>query len=210
MKYESFALETSFGRPEQLTASDMPEIAFAGRSNVGKSSLLNKLLSRKNLARVSSVPGKTATINFFRGDGVRFVDLPGYGYAKVSRDEKKRWSDLMERYFRMDRDIRLVVQLVDMRHPVTQDDRQMMEFLTFREIPFVVVMTKCDKLNKTERQKRLAAFAEEIPCFEAIHAVPFSSMTGEGQDVLRGILEEIADEDDEASEDESQDETAEL
>lgn len=190
MKYESFAFETSFGRPEQLQPSDMPEIAFAGRSNVGKSSLLNRLLSRRNLARVSSVPGKTATINFFRGDGVRFVDLPGYGYAKVSRDEKKRWSELMEQYFRMERDIRLVVQLVDMRHPVTQDDRQMMEFLTYSRIPFAVVMTKCDKLNKTQTRERLEAVRQELEGFSPTAVVPFSALHGDGVPALKRVIED--------------------
>ena len=190
MKYESFTFETSFGRPDQLLPSDMPEVAFAGRSNVGKSALLNKLLGRKNLARVSSMPGKTATINFFRGDGVRFVDLQGYGYAKVSRDEKKRWSELMEQYFRMDRDLRLVVQLIDMRHPATQDDRSMMEFLTFHRIPFAVVLTKCDKLNKTETRERLQAANLELETFDPLEIIPFSALHGDGVPELKQVIEQ--------------------
>ena len=189
MKYESFTFETSFGVSTQLKASDMPEIAFAGRSNVGKSSLLNKLLNRKNLARVSSVPGKTATINFFKGDGVRFVDLPGYGYAKVSRDEKARWGSLMEHYFGSGRDIRLVVQLTDMRHPITADDRDMLDFLTYHHIPFAVVMTKADKLNKTETAKRMEEIQAELAPYAPQAVIPFSALKGTGVPELKRVIE---------------------
>ena len=189
MKYESFTFETSFGISAQLKASEMPEIAFAGRSNVGKSSLLNKLLNRKNLARVSSVPGKTATINFFKGDGVRFVDLPGYGYAKVSRDEKARWGSLMEHYFGSGRDIRLVVQLTDMRHPITADDRDMLDFLTYHHIPFAVVMTKADKLNKTETAKRMEEIQAELAPYAPQAVIPFSALKGTGVPELKRVIE---------------------
>lgn len=189
MKYESFTFETSFGVSAQLKASEMPEIAFAGRSNVGKSSLLNKLLNRKNLARVSSVPGKTATINFFKGDGVRFVDLPGYGYAKVSRDEKARWGTLMEHYFGSGRDIRLVVQLTDMRHPITADDRDMLDFLTYHHIPFAVVMTKADKLNKTETAKRMEEIQAELAPYAPQAVIPFSALKGTGVPELKRVIE---------------------
>lgn len=189
MKYESFTFETSFGVSAQLKASDMPEIAFAGRSNVGKSSLLNKLLNRKNLARVSSVPGKTATINFFKGDGVRFVDLPGYGYAKVSRDEKARWGSLMEHYFGSGRDIRLVVQLTDMRHPITADDRDMLDFLTYHHIPFAVVMTKADKLNKAQTAKRMEEIHAELADYAPQAVIPFSALKGTGVPELKRVIE---------------------
>ncbi len=191
MKYESFVFETSFGVAAQLGASDLPEIAFAGRSNVGKSSLLNRLLGRRNLARVSSVPGKTATINFFKGDGIRFVDLPGYGYAKTSRDEKKRWAALMEHYFTSDRQIRLVVQLTDMRHPITADDRTMLDFLEGSGIPFVVVMTKADKLNKTETQARLAAVKEELQGYHPLEVLSFSALKGTGVPELKQAIESV-------------------
>lgn len=189
MKYESFTFETSFGVSAQLKPSEMPEVAFAGRSNVGKSSLLNKLLNRKNLARVSSVPGKTATINFFKGDGVRFVDLPGYGYAKVSRDEKTRWGALMEHYFGSGRDIRLVVQLTDMRHPITADDRDMLHFLTYHRIPFAVVMTKADKLNKTQTAKRMEEIQTELAEFAPLAVIPFSALKGTGVPELKKVIE---------------------
>ncbi len=185
MKTESFEFETSFGVSAQLKASDMPEIAFAGRSNVGKSSLLNKLFNRKSLARVSAVPGKTVTINFYKGDGVRFVDLPGYGYAKVARDEKKRWSELMEHYFASGRDIRLVVQLTDMRRPPTEDDLDMLRYLKHNGYRFVVVLTKSDKLNKAEYRARMDAIMDELSGFGALAVIPFSALNGEGVDVLR-------------------------
>ncbi|MCM1545171.1 MAG: ribosome biogenesis GTP-binding protein YihA/YsxC, partial [Ruminococcus sp.] len=129
MRYDNAVFETSYGTAGQLVPSTLPEIAFSGRSNVGKSSLLNRLLGRKSLARVSSTPGKTVTINMFKLDDCRFVDLPGYGYAKVSNSEKLRWANLMESYFHSERDLRLVVQLIDMRHAPTAQDIEMIEFM---------------------------------------------------------------------------------
>ncbi len=186
MNYNNVTYEVSFGTAKQLPVSDLPEIVFSGRSNVGKSSLINKLFNRKNLARVSSVPGKTTTINFFRCENVRFADLPGYGYAKRSGEEIRRWSNLMEGYFQSDRNIKLVVQLVDMRHPPTADDRTMIEFLKSADVPFVVALTKSDKLKKTERQKREQLIPEELPGLETI---AFSSENGEGVDALKARIE---------------------
>lgn len=188
MKFDNPIFETSFGSFKQLNASDMPEVAFSGRSNVGKSSLLNRLLSRKSLARVSSMPGKTVTINFFRVDKCRFVDLPGYGYAKVARDEKLRWAELMEGYFSSGRDIRLVVQLIDMRHMPSQQDIDMIEYMLECEIPFVVALTKCDKLNKTERLNQLEAICSLLAKYGNISVVPFSSTKGDGVEELRGLI----------------------
>lgn len=192
-KAEYFA---SYGKFSQLPPAERIEIAFAGHSNVGKSTLINKLFNRKNLARVSSVPGKTATINYYSLENLFFVDLPGYGYAKVAKSEKERWSGLIEGYLSSDRDIRLVFMLVDMRHAPTKDDVQMINYLIDTEMPFVLVLTKSDKLNKTERAKRLEAFKTEIPCFEDIHVIPFSSQTFEGVEELREIVEDIADDND--------------
>lgn len=189
MKYEKAEFKSSYGTFEQLPVSDLPEIAFAGRSNVGKSSLLNKLFMRKNLARVSSVPGKTITINFYGVDGVNFVDLPGYGYAKVSRSEKQRWAKMMEGYFNSDRNIRLMVQLVDMRHPATADDIMMMEFLESTGIDFIVVMTKSDKLNKGDYKKRLEKSKEELSFIDEENIIPFSSQTGENIEKIKAIIE---------------------
>lgn len=188
MRWENAAFESAAGLSSQLPSSTMPEIVFSGRSNVGKSSLINRLTGRKSLARTSATPGKTATINFYRLDGARLVDLPGYGYARVSDSERRRWSELIEGYFNDDRDVRLVVQLLDIRHTPSKDDYQMLEYMVEREIPFVAVLTKADKLNKTERAQRLAAFEEELADYEGIFTLPFSSSNGEGADELRAIL----------------------
>ena len=191
MNYHNVQFETSFGTASQLPGSDLPEIAFAGRSNVGKSSMINKLFNRRQLARVSAVPGKTATINFFRCGGIRFVDLPGYGYAKVSKGEKRRWSELIGGYFAQDRQLQLVFQLVDMRHPPTADDLTMVNFLIDQQLPFVVVLTKADKLSQRERQQRLEALLQELPCADQILMIPFSSQTGEGVDRVKEVVAQI-------------------
>lgn len=193
MKVESAVFETSAALASQLLPSDLPEIAFSGRSNVGKSSMINKLLNRKGLARTSATPGKTATINFYKLDVCRLVDLPGYGYAKVSGTEKRRWSNLIEGYFEADRDLRLVVQLVDMRHPPSKDDRTMIDYLTQMEIPFLIALTKSDKLNKTQRAQRLQALEEEFSGLEGLQMIPFSSENGEGVEELREIIESVAE-----------------
>lgn len=189
MNYNNIKFETSFGVSNQLPESKNPEIAFAGRSNVGKSSLINKVFNRKNLARVSSVPGKTVTINFFDCDEVKFVDLPGYGYAKVSHDEKIRWAELMEGYFQSGRNIRLVIQLVDMRHSATEQDLDMMRFMKSNSIPFIVVMTKSDKLNKGETAKRLEEIKTELAEFDGVKVIPFSATKGTGAEEIKAEIE---------------------
>ncbi|MCC8043737.1 MAG: ribosome biogenesis GTP-binding protein YihA/YsxC [Oscillospiraceae bacterium] len=181
----------SYGVYSQIPPSDRVEIAMAGRSNVGKSSLINKALNRKSLARVSSVPGKTATINFYDLDGIYLVDLPGYGYAKVAKSEKARWAELIEGYLHDDREMALIFQLIDMRHPPSADDLHMINFLIDSEIPFVIVFTKADKLTKRERTERMEGFAKEIPCFDHIVSIPFSAQTGEGTDEIRKIIQEV-------------------
>ena len=193
MRFDKVKYEASYGTAQQLPASEHIEIAFAGRSNVGKSSMLNKILNRKNLARVSSVPGKTVTVNFFDCDGIKLVDLPGYGYAKVNFNEKKRWADLMEGYFTSDRNIRLVVQLTDMRHPMTKDDLDMMRFMQSAGYDFIVVMTKSDKLNKTERTKRMEDIHTELAEFGDVKIIPFSASNGEGADEIRKAIEAAAE-----------------
>ena len=166
MNYHQAVFETAFGTPSQLPPSELPELVFAGRSNVGKSSLINKLFNQKSLARVSATPGKTATINFYRAGGLRFADLPGYGYAKVSRGEKRRWADLIEGYLTQDRDIALVFSLMDFRHPPSRDDLHMVDFL----------------------------IGQELPCADQITVIPFSAVTGEGVAEIRSIIEELEDE----------------
>ena len=192
MNYNKVQFEAAFGTLKQIPESDLPEIVFAGRSNVGKSSMLNRLLNRKNLARVSSVPGKTITINFFKVEDVRIVDLPGYGYAKVAKGEKRRWAEMMEGYFQSPRNIKLVVQLVDMRHKPSEDDYIMMRFLKDAGLPFIVAATKSDKLNKTQYNERKNALKEELAEFgDNLTILPFSSEKGEGTDELKSIIESV-------------------
>ena len=193
LNYNKAEFVASYGTYSQLPQGDRVEIAFAGHSNVGKSTLINKLFNRKNLARVSSVPGKTATINFYGLENIYFVDLPGYGYAKVAKSEKERWSGLIDGYLSSERDIRIVFMLVDMRHTPTKDDLKMIDFLIDTEMPFILVLTKADKLKKMEREKRMEAFKSEIPCFEDMHVIPFSSVTFEGVEELRAIVEEVTE-----------------
>ena len=193
MNFNKAEFDKAFGISQQLPKSDKPEITFAGRSNVGKSSLLNKLFNRKNLARVSSVPGKTVTINFYNVDNQRFVDLPGYGYAKISKQERDRFGELMEGYFQSGRRINLVVQLIDMRHKPTADDYSMISFLEQMHIPFIVVLTKADKLKKKEYASRESSIITELnnPDYPVI---PFSSVTGQGVDEIKKLIEKALDE----------------
>ncbi|MEG1448278.1 MAG: ribosome biogenesis GTP-binding protein YihA/YsxC [Oscillospiraceae bacterium] len=195
MNFHNVEFLTSFGRIDQLPKNDDKiEIAFAGRSNVGKSSMINKIFNRKNLARVSGVPGKTSTINFFGLENVIFADLPGYGYAKVAKNEKVRWASLIEGYFHTERNIALVMQLVDMRHKPTEDDLMMIDFLIESEIPFVIILTKKDKLKKMQQIKRLEDLKTEIPYGDQITMIPFSSLTGDGVDEIKEIIEDLANE----------------
>lgn len=201
MEFQSAEFFASYGRFEQLPKPQKIEIAFAGRSNVGKSSLINRILGRRSLARVSSVPGKTQTINFYTLENIYLVDLPGYGYAKVAKTEKERWRELIGGYFAdAERDLALVFCLVDMRHPPTADDLTMINFLIDSELPFCVVLTKADKLKKTEREKRLEALKSELPVYEQLTVIPFSSVTDEGVERIRSIIEEVSSDDGKAAE----------
>lgn len=189
MNYNTAKFEKSYGLSTQLPPGNIPEIAFAGRSNVGKSSLLNKLFNRKSLARVSSVPGKTITINFYDVDGKKFVDLPGYGYAKLSKSEKEHFGELMEGYFQQGRNIKLVVQLVDMRHKPSADDYGMIDFMQQMNIPFIIVMTKSDKLKVKEYKRRLEESQAELACAGDVKIIPFSSQNGNGLDEIKKCIE---------------------
>ena len=190
MNYNNAEFEKSFGTAQQLEASDLPEICFCGRSNVGKSSLINRVLGRKSIARVSSKPGKTVTVNFYRVGDFRLVDLPGYGYAKVPFSEKSRWADLMEGYFQSGRNIKMAFQLIDMRHPATEFDISMLDFMSQVGIPYTVVLTKSDKLNKPETQNRLALIKEELGEFaDGVQIIPFSAQKNDGVQELREVIE---------------------
>jgi GTP-binding protein len=174
-------------RPESV----LPEVAFAGRSNVGKSSLLNRLVHRKKFARVSNTPGRTREINFFKvNDAFVFVDLPGYGYARVSKERRAEWRPLIESYLRRSPQLRGIVQLLDVRHEPTNDDRLMLDFLSEIGVPTIVVLTKVDKLTPTERRKQFA----ELPLrlgVDAEQVIAFSASTGEGRDELAAAIESL-------------------
>lgn len=188
MNFHNASFKAAYGTSAQLPESVRPEVSFAGRSNVGKSSLLNKLMYRKGLAKVSSTPGKTATINFFDGDGVTFVDLPGYGYAKVSKSEKARWSELIEGYFNQDRSFALVVALVDIRHEASELDENMIRFLREADLPFVVALTKADKLSRQQQMKQKAALKRQLALGDDASMVVTSSAKGDGMEELRKII----------------------
>ncbi len=189
MNYNRSEFQASYGISSQLPAADRPEFAFSGRSNVGKSSLINKLCNRKNLARVSATPGKTATVNFYRVDTAYFVDLPGYGFAKVSNAERARWDELINGYFEAGRPLKLLVQLLDCRHDPSADDRQMLEYLRYHRIPFVVVLTKADKLKKSEVAACLARFEEICAEYGCRRVFLTSAEKGTGVEEVRACLD---------------------
>jgi GTP-binding protein len=191
MKFHSAEFVTSVGFLKQLPRDGFREIAFAGRSNVGKSSLLNKLFNRKNLAKTSNTPGKTRTLNFYRVNDVHyFVDLPGYGYAKRSLQERRQWGQLIEEYVQ-DRDSLVgFVQLIDARHDPTRDDLQMLDWLAHANKPFVVVATKVDKLSGNKLVKRLDLTRRMLALHSGFEVLSFSAVTGRGkEDVWRWIGE---------------------
>lgn len=191
LKTQNVILKISAGEPRQIPSDPIAQVAFSGRSNVGKSSLINSLLGRKSLARVSSAPGKTITINFYEVDKKLYlVDLPGYGFAKRTLEDKAKWSALTDGYFTQNRNIdrlSLVLQLVDSRIGPTKDDEMMLDFLRASQLPFAVVATKTDKLNATERKKNLEAIAAH-PLVSGAPVIPFSALKGEGKDELWKII----------------------
>ena len=199
MNYNRSEFQASYGLSSQLPESDRPEFVFSGRSNVGKSSLINRLCNRKNLARVSATPGKTATINFYRVDTAYFVDLPGYGYAKVSNADRERWDELINSYFEADRALNVLVQLLDSRHAPSADDVQMMEYLHFHRIPFVVALTKADKLKKSQLASTLEQFEDICRPYGCQKVVLTSGENGYGIPELQAVLNAaVAAEDQEA------------
>ena len=185
-KAEFFA---AYGTNKQLPASVKPEVVFSGRSNVGKSSLINKLCNRKNLARVSGEPGKTGTINFYTANDFYIVDLPGYGFAKVSDKERQRWDKLINSYFETGRDINLVVQLIDSRREPSNDDYIMLDYLTHHGIPFVIALTKGDKLNKTQQNAAVEQFKEFCRDYSWSDIILTSTLKNIGIDTLNSTIE---------------------
>ena len=191
MNFQKADFIASYGISSQLPESDRVEFVFSGRSNVGKSSLINRLCSRKNLARVSSTPGKTATINFYSVDDLYFVDLPGYGYAKVSNADRDRWDKLINSYFEKDRNNELLTQLLDCRHDPSADDVHMLQFLHYHRIPFVIVLTKADKLKKSQIAETQSRFEKIGLQYGSQKVFLTSSEKGTGMEELKQYLESV-------------------
>lgn len=193
LRFDNAEFSSSFGNAGQLPKSDLPEIVFSGRSNVGKSSLINKLVNRKSLARVSATPGKTGTINFYKLNLAVLVDLPGYGYAKVPFSEKKRWAELVEGYFNSERKIKLILQIIDIRHSPSKDDINMVNYLSSSGFPFLIILTKSDKLKKMEKDKRIEKIRAELTEFENLKLIPFSSVSSEGLEDIKNEIVKYVD-----------------
>lgn len=191
MNFQKADFIASYGISSQLPESDRVEFVFSGRSNVGKSSLINRLCNRKNLARVSSTPGKTATINFYSVDDLYFVDLPGYGYAKVSNADRDRWDKLINSYFEENRNNELLIQLLDCRHDPSADDVQMLQFLHYHRIPFVIVLTKADKLKKSQIAETQSRFEKIGLQYGSQKVFLTSSEKGTGMEELKQYLESV-------------------
>lgn len=176
-------------RPSAFIRDGRPQVTFAGRSNVGKSSVINRLLNRKNFARVGATPGKTTQINYFRiDDRIYFTDLPGYGYAKVSKDERDRWGRLMESYFAEEGLISLGVLIVDARHKPTADDVTMCDYFKGTGCPMVVVANKLDKLKKSEVEPNMTLIRQTLALDESVQLIPFSAEKGNGKTELLAAI----------------------
>lgn len=190
MKVTKAEIVISAVSQKQYPAGDLPEIALAGRSNVGKSSFINKLINRKALARTSSKPGKTQTLNFYKiNDFFHFVDVPGYGYAKVSKSEREVWSHMIEEYFLERDNLRAAVQVVDMRHQPSVDDVSMYQFLKHHDIPVIIVATKLDKIKKNQVAKNVKRIKETLNLEGTDTIIPFSSETAQGKDESWRIID---------------------
>lgn len=189
MKVNSAEIIISAVKPEQYPEGGLPEFALAGRSNVGKSSFINKMLNRKSLARTSSKPGKTQTLNFFLiNEILYFVDVPGYGYAKVSKKEREAWGKMIETYLTNREQLKAVVLIVDLRHPPTSDDCMMYDFLKHYDIPCIIIATKADKVPKSKWQKHIKITKETLNLNKNDHLILFSSETGQGKDEAWSVM----------------------
>ncbi|AUS87718.1 MULTISPECIES: ribosome biogenesis GTP-binding protein YihA/YsxC [Lysinibacillus] len=181
MKVHNVEMVISAVRPDQYPEDGLPEFALAGRSNVGKSSFINRMIGRKALARISSKPGKTQTLNFYKiEEQLFFVDVPGYGYAKVSKTEREAWGKMIERYFTGRQELKAVVQIIDLRHPPTADDRMMYDFLKHYNIPCIIIATKADKIPKGKWDKHKKIVKETLEMEKSDPLIVFSSETGLG------------------------------
>lgn len=183
MKVHNVELVISAVRPAQYPETELPEFALAGRSNVGKSSFINKLIGRKSMARISSKPGKTQTLNFYKiEEDLFFVDVPGYGYAKVSKSEREAWGKMIETYITSREQLRAVVQIVDLRHPPSKDDQMMYDFMKHYNIPCIIIATKADKIPKGKWDKHKRIVREGLDMEKGDPLIVFSSETGLGQE----------------------------
>jgi GTP-binding protein len=193
MKIISAEFVKSATKPSEYPQGNFPEVAFAGKSNVGKSSLINALVNRKNLAKTSSSPGRTQIINFFLVNGkISLVDLPGYGYSKVSLQVRKNWKPMVESYLQTRKEIRLVVLILDARRGVSPDDLALLDWLDYHKIPSLIVLTKADKLSQIERARQKRALAENSLLAEKSQAF-FSAVTGEGREEVWKMIQEAFD-----------------
>lgn len=192
MVIKKVELETVCGYTSKLPDNDKPEIAFAGKSNVGKSSLINSLMNRKSLARISSQPGKTQTINFYNiNDAMYLTDLPGYGYAKVSQKEKEKWGKMIENYLHTSHNLKAVFLLIDIRHDPSANDRQMYEWILHNGYEPIIIATKLDKLKRSQVQKNLKAIREGLQLKKGTTVIPYSAETKQGRDEIWELIESL-------------------
>lgn len=189
MQFQNAEFIASYGTFSQIPPCDSVEIAFAGRSNVGKSTLINKIFQRKSLARVSAVPGKTATINFYRLRPLTIVDLPGYGYAKVSEQEKAQWGKLIERYLHGSKQLRAVFLLIDIRHDPSANDKMMYQWILDQGYQPIIIATKLDKIKRSQVQKHIKMLKTGLQLVPGTKVIPFSSQTKQGRDEIWELIE---------------------
>ncbi len=192
MIIKSVELETVCGITSVLPQNDKPEVAFAGKSNVGKSSLINALMNRKSLARTSSQPGKTQTINFYNiNNELYYVDLPGYGYAKVSLSIKEKWGKMIEKYLKTSRQLRSVFLLIDIRHEPSANDKTMYDWIVYQGFQPIIIATTLDKINRSQRDKHLKMVREGLQVAAGTRIIPFSAETKQGREEIWDCIEEI-------------------
>ena len=185
-------LETVCGYTSKLPQNTRPEIAFAGKSNVGRSSLINALMNRKSLARTSSQPGKTQTINFYNiNDEMYLTDLPGYGFAKVSKSEKEKWGKMIERYLHSSKQLRAVFLLIDIRHDPSANDRMMYEWMVYQGFAPIIIATKLDKIKRSQIQKQVKTVKEGLGVRPGTAVIPFSAQTKQGREEIWEIMEQL-------------------
>ncbi|MBP5281605.1 MAG: YihA family ribosome biogenesis GTP-binding protein [Lachnospiraceae bacterium] len=195
MVIKNVALETVCGITSKLPENVHPEVAFAGKSNVGKSSLINALMNRKNLARTSSQPGKTQTINYYNiNDALYFVDLPGYGYAKVSQEIKAKWGKMIENYLRKSSQLKIVFLLIDIRHEPSENDRTMYDWVRKMGFQPIIIATKLDKINRSQIAKQVKILREGLKASKDTVIIPFSALSKQGRDEIYALLDQLLEE----------------